>query len=254
MSYVNLSYATVVRADLHIFSEYTHPSLSSIVDQHILARGGYLLLAPTSVITSALDIIVGLGAGIGAICTLGMHQPTLKVARYHLTSANQLAPRLYANLLRMIRPNARVNAGDFPEGDQETKDILKGKDGYLAAKVITPFRAFAKECYSSDNFLKRHVASRLTYALLAVACLVTRAVDGVIGIVAALFSLATLGQFRKLNIIAYRGLQAPGIISDLFYCVVKVINPYAGVRKVEPTYEEEHAAFYKFFLRQILNG
>lgn len=104
-------------------------------------------------------------------------------------------------------------------------------DGFLSDLVINPLKDIARSCYNSDNFLKRHVASRLTYALLAVSCLVTRAVDGIIGIPAAGLSILTGGKFESLNNLAYRTLQAPGIINDLFYCTIKFINPWTRTSK-----------------------
>jgi hypothetical protein len=99
--------------------------------------------------------------------------------------------------------------------------------------VINSLKALARSCYKSDNFLKRHVASRLTYALLAVSCLATRVADGAIGVAAAGLSVLTGGNFESLNNLAYRTLQAPGIINDLFYCTIKFINPWTGTSDKE---------------------
>lgn len=178
-----------------------------------MARGAHLLLTPASFITSAVDTIIGLGAGLGAICTLGKNKQTFKVACNHLSSSDKLFVRPYVNFLKTINPEAKIS------GDG---------DGFLSDLVINPLKNIARRCYNSDNFLKRHIASRLTYALLAVSCLVTRAVDGIIGIPAAGLSILTGGKFESLNNLAYRTLQAPGIINDLFYCTIKFINPWTG--------------------------
>jgi hypothetical protein len=61
---------------------------------------------------------------------------------------------------------------------------------------------------------------------------ITRLVDGIIGVIAAVLSFLTLGKVASINNVAYRALQAPGIVKDLFKCTIKFINPWAGVEKV----------------------
>lgn len=103
-------------------------------------------------------------------------------------------------------------------------------NGFLSNNATNLLKDVARTCYRSDNFVKRHVISRLTYALLAMASLVTRTVDGIICMPIAAASILTCGTFPTLNNIAYRSLQAPNIINDLFYCIVKFINPWAGMK------------------------
>lgn len=241
MSYTNVTYASTKPAEHYVDSNWVESDKTTFLKKHVLARGAHLLLAPASFITSAVDTIIGLGAGIGAICTLGKHQPTIKAAFNHLSSSNKLVVRPYVNILQTINPKAKFS-GDLANQpyvvrylaqctDYKPPMISGDGDGFISDIVINSLKNVARACYNSDNFLKRHVASRLTYALLAVSCLVTRAIDGIIGIPAAGLSILTGGKFESLNNLAYRTLQAPGIINDLFYCTIKFINPWTGTSK-----------------------
>lgn len=180
--------------------------------KHVLARGGYLLLAPVSIITAAIDTIIGLGVGLASIATVGKHAPTFYRAQYHLVLGQQILARLYQHCLQFLNPSAIID--DVEDG--LTTDVVKNF-----------FIIVAKDCYRSDSIFKRHVASRLTYALMLISCAITRLIDGVIGIIAALFSFLTFGHFDSLNNAAYRGLFITGIVTDLFYCTVKIVNPTA---------------------------
>ncbi len=103
-----------------------------------------------------------------------------------------------------------------------------GGNGFITHFVTDALKNIARDCYRSENLLIQHVASRLTYAVLAISSLVTRAVDGVIGIPAAGLAILTFGKIESLNNLAYRSLQTPGIVEDLFYCTIKIINPWTG--------------------------
>jgi hypothetical protein len=198
----------IIKTKDSIYDSWNSPD-ASFVQKHILTRGAYLLLAPASLITTAIDTIVGLGAAIGAIAILGRSQKIFDFACGFACESNYLLSYPYQNFLQAINPDA-----DF--GDM---------NGYIVSSAISPIEDFAKECSKSENFLQRHVASRLTYALAALACLVTRAVDGVISIPMTAISIITLGNFALINNLAYKTLKAPGIIMDIFYFSVYVLNP-----------------------------
>jgi hypothetical protein len=238
MSYSNVTYALIKPVENYVDSNWVRPVKTPFIKKHVLARGAHFVLAPASFITSAVDTIIGLGVGIGAICTLGKHYPTFKIAHNHLSGSRGLFVRPYKNLLQTINPEAKFS-GDLANESHLVRQLRLAKqakisgdgDGFLSDLVIDPLKDIARSCYNSDNFLKRHVASRLTYALLAISCLVTRVVDGIISIPVAGLSILTGGKFESLNNLAYRTLQAPGIINDLFYCTIKFINPWTGTSK-----------------------
>jgi hypothetical protein len=226
MPYTNITNATVRPFRKYVEENWVQSDETTFLKKQVFARGAHLALVPASFITSAADAIIGLGAAIGTVCTVGKHQPTYKFAMTHLYNLDKLFVNPYVNFLRAVNPEALFSAGR-----KSTAAINANGDGFLTGLMIDKLKDAARTYYNSDNFLKRHVASRLTYALLAVACLVTRAVDAVIGILAATFSILTFGKFESLNNMSYRALQFPGILTDLFYCTIKFINPWTGTSK-----------------------
>jgi hypothetical protein len=225
MPYTNITNASVRPARKFVEDNWVRSKETTFLKKQVFARGVHLVLVPASLITSAVDAIIGVGAGIGAICTAGKHTQTYKFAMNHLCNLDRVFVNPYVNFLRAVNPEAQFST------DKNNVAISSMGDGFLSDLISVKLKNYARHCYNSDNFLKRHVASRLTYAVLAVACLVTRAVDSVIGILAAIFSVFTFGKFESLNNLSYRALQFPGIITDLFYCTLKFINPWAVTAK-----------------------
>lgn len=189
-----------------------YPEHPSILKTHVLARGAYFLLVPTVIITSAVDTIIGLGAAIVAISSLGDCRSIIEVADDHLSMKLISVP--YACILKVINPYA-----EFSEED------LVSYDGFISDLVIKRFNKKIKECSCSKNFLERYVISRVGYALLAICSVICRIVDAVIGVPVVTLSFLTAGKFSSLNNLAYRTLQSPKVVHDLFYCVMKFISP-----------------------------
>lgn len=212
MSYINITCASTKPVEYYVDSNWVQSDETTFLKKHVLARGAYLLLTPASFITSALDTIIGLGAGIGAICTLGKHKPTYVFAGRHVFMSNFSCALPYQNFLQTINPEAKF-------GDTR---------GFIVSSIVKPLTNIAASCQKSNNFLKRHIASRLTYALSAIACLVTRAVDGVISIPITALSILTVGKFQSINNLAYKTLKASGIVNDLFQLTMLFINPWAA--------------------------
>lgn len=97
----------------------------------------------------------------------------------------------------------------------------------LTSAVKNKFRIAGTHFSEKNNFFSAQIASRVTYAAMGIGVLFSRAIDGMIGVPAAAFSLMTGGYFKKINGIAYKGLQFTGVISDLFDCALKFVNPKA---------------------------
>lgn len=235
MAYNNITYATTELAQSYVNRNWVLGKNTSFVKKHVLARGAHSILAPCSFITNSVDTIIGLGVGIGVLFTAGTHKPTFKFAMNHLDGSRKIFAQPFFNLLKTINPEAKFTGNDQILNWHTSPLIGAYGNGFTAHFVIEDLKIVARSCYNSKNFLKRHVASRLTYALLAISCLVTRAVDGVICIPAASLSLLMVGKCESLNNLAYRTLKAPGIIHDLFFCTIRFINPWEGTQKVHVT-------------------
>lgn len=172
-------------------------------------RALHLALVPVSFIRNAAYTIAGIGEAIKANCSCGVHKP-LGVTLTYLGYSRQLLTEPYMLFLRMINPKAAI-----PVISQTCSNGI----------LTPPISYWIKN--RAGNYAKRgkFAPSRLTHALLPLACLVTRAVDGIIGIGAAVLSILTAGKFASLNDIAFRGLLAPDIIMDLFDSTFHIVNP-----------------------------
>lgn len=241
MSYFNLTYSFEKPAENYIEENWVHSNDTNFFKKQVGARVGHLALTPWSAVTSVADTIVGFGAGLAAIATQGKHKPTFKFAIEHLDSSKKIIVRPYVNLLKTLNPEAKFSGSisnapyvhrymAYVTG-QKDAFITGDGDGFITSYVSEFLKDVARSCYNSDSFLKRHIASRLTYALLAVSSVITRLADGIIGVVAATLSFITLGKEESINNLAYRALQAPGIVNDIFYCTIKLINPWAGTSR-----------------------
>jgi hypothetical protein len=186
---------------------------SNQTSKQLLGRAVFIILAPAEFITRAIDTIIGLGAMLALFCTLGLHKPTIVFSKRFVDYSEGLAAEPYANLLRAVNPDAKYLSND---------------EQGLITNFLFPLNNFAHRSCRHKNGIKRHVISRLSFALLIPACIVTRAVDGVIGTLAAILSLATLGKIPLVNKIAYRGLQAPGILRDIPGFFLQTINPFCN--------------------------
>ncbi|MCC5832857.1 MAG: hypothetical protein JJU12_07440 [Chlamydiales bacterium] len=178
-------------------------------------RGAYLSLVPVSAITSIVDTAIGACAAIPVLATAGKHEKTTDFAFQFLASSFTIVSKPYLNLLRTLNPTAEVN-----------RHYDENYPGICAPYFVSMSDEIGNNYCGSNNFFKRHVASRLTYAFFAISLVVTRLVEGIIGLIAGAFSLLTVGKVPLLNNTAYLGLSATGIIHELFFFTLKVINPW----------------------------
>lgn len=235
---LNMSYTNVTHSIFKPAESYVKENMDS---SNLSTKAAHLGLAALSFLTTSADSVIGLGAGFGTMLTYGKSMTVYKFSIYHLGSSKAVLLLPYKHLMEMINPEAKFSARVSQEAtpfmrylgslvEDKLPMITADGNGFISDLFVEPLKDIARTCYSSDNFLKRHVASRLTYALLAISCIVTRAVDGIIGVPAGLLSLVTGGKYESLNNLAYRSLQAPAIINDLTYCAIKVLNPFTGTK------------------------
>lgn len=212
MQSTNISSATAGRAAIYIQKNWVCSEQTSFFKREIVARGAFFALSPAALITSALDVILGLGAAIAATTTLGTIESVNHFALIHLASSNGLVAVPCQTFLCGLNPNAKLA-------------VLS--PGFISANIFQRGLSIAQKYSKSDMFFVRHVVSRITYGLLAISCLVARTVDGIIGVPTTVLSIAALGTCRQLNAVAFKALAAPGIILDLALCALCIINPHA---------------------------
>lgn len=218
MSYVNLTHTFTSKIPSFIESEWACNNEANCFNRQFTARVGYFLSAPLELISSIVDTAIGLLATVESLLALGTEKSCNKIAQNHLISASAIISSPYKFLLRTLNPTATFD---------ECAPVSSKGNGLVSHYVINFLKEYGRSCTNSPNLFKQHVISRVTYALLAISCLVTRTADGAIGIIAAAFSFITLGKIDTINNIALRGLRFPGIIDDLVFCTVKFINPWS---------------------------
>jgi hypothetical protein len=184
--------------------------------RHVVSRAGYLAAIPCHIFASAIDGIASIGTGFYSIITAGTNKKSLQFAGCQINSFVSLLPDAFYHLQNTICPGT--------ERDSLTSD------GILTKYVYQAINAGIQKCNESDNFILKHVISRLTAILLPLACAVTRAVDFFLGIVAALAALLTAGKIKHLNNLAGQGLQINGIALDLFMGVLRFVNPQVTLK------------------------
>ena len=187
----------------------------SFYKRHIEKRGAHLGIAPCFALTSVVDIIIGLGAGAASLLTAGTQPKITAFVVEHLASSAIMGPAVYHHLERAINPGLAEEVTDF-------KPIY----------FLEPLTKAAREFSSSKHFLQRHVTTRLTYALLALSCVVTRVGQAIIVLIALPFDLLTLGKIEKLHTLVYRNLQAPAAILEVFMFTLLAVNPRAAIDDV----------------------
>lgn len=174
----------------------------------------YTAQLPTLLVTPSIDTIIGLFAAIPAAFSKS-------ACRYHNTfivGANQILSYPFVCLITIINPNASLNG----------KNNLKSLD--VVSALIT---VIGKYLSNSESMFKRHVISRLVFSLAPLSITITAVFKAAVGLIAAPLAIITLGNYSKLNVLAFYGLRFTGMIQDITYVAIKIINPYADC---SPTY------------------
>lgn len=191
---------------------------TSFFAEHIVARCSHFFLIPLSIIAGAFDSLGGIFLGIPMILTAGRFPKLNKYAFEQLYGSGEILAGPFRYLLKTLDPDIKFSFGN-------EFSIPAGGIGFITHYVLDALTLKAYSFLNSTSFFERHIISRLTYVLLGIACLVTRVVDGIIAIPITLLSLFFLGRVKWLNNIAFRALQVPNIIGDLFLCAMGIIDP-----------------------------
>lgn len=224
MSFVSITDSTVAPYEKYVDKEWVKSTEANFFKKHVLARGAYLVLAPCYAISCALDAIIGLGAALGSICTLGLYKPALKSAEIHLNKGTDILLYPYSNLLKAINPAAKFQL------TIKGPSYLERKLDLLIDNTISKPLNFAVKCANSDNLLKRQVVSRLTFALITVSALVNGVATSIFGMPAVVLSFLTFGKFSSINRIAQLGAATPAVVLSIYVSVLGVINPQVMVK------------------------
>lgn len=193
-----------------------------------VARARSAVCVPATFVTSIIDTLAGTLEGI----LVGLPAALL----HEMGIANDAALTVIADPCRRISHSNRIIAEPFKRLLQTINPkVLRGEScknydrpcisakgiGFIANQVHIAVNYLT----TTENSLYRHIISRLVCALAPIAYIIARIADGIIGLAVAPFALLLCGRWESLNNLAYRGLQAPGIIFDLYRCAIRFITP-----------------------------
>lgn len=198
-----------------IFNQY-----SDFESNQSRPKGGsyitHLGLIPASLITKIFDTLAGIPAAALTICSFGTIQGINTFTESNLKEIeNVIAAPLY-HLVKLFNPQIKVSPS------KESRFM------FIHGLEAVCHKAF--ECSTSENFIERHIYSRSTYIMLAVALTIATTVDIVSIVPLGTITLISCGKFKIINDYTFRALKFPGIIYDLFFCVVKILNPTSTLR------------------------
>ena len=197
-----------------------------------------LLASPFAVLGAVLDTVAG--AIMGIVSTVFYeHSQRKKAAK--LLSHSSLVPLPLTILLCMLTPTATATIKN-----SKNEEMSESLNGPFTVAISERIRKFAEDNAAKDQptfkeyILKRHIVSRLSFALFAVSSVVTRVFDCVIGVVAFVLAVVTRARVPYFNHYAVRGLKLTGVIGDLVYAILKFVDPTEKFDEDAP--EEQHVA------------
>lgn len=176
--------------------------------QHSLEiRGNHLYDALEETVSGINQLFSGVILGLFSLATFGLKEKNTTDATHHLLHGGVAASAVYSCFLKSLNPEAEIS-----------QISLFGAPLYW---INNQAFTFAK----SPHLIKKHLFSRGAYAALAVSAVIIRIAEGVIGLIATIFSCLTLGIFPRLNLLASSGLRFPLLLRDLFLSATNFIHP-----------------------------
>lgn len=183
--------------------------------RQVTYRIGFACVALSGLIASVVDLALGTFALACYLLTLGQWDFSYQYAKLHLQGAGHTLSHLHRFAIRTLNPQAA------PHRAKERAEEVQ----WITEKVQAAFRRWAVQCVNSTSLLQKHLLSRCLYVALIPICISTRSLEFLLGLGAAIDSLATLGCNQTYNTYAYRGLQISNILLDTLKCVHRVVRP-----------------------------
>jgi hypothetical protein len=164
------------------------------------------LNAITSVVTTPLSCI-----------TLGKWKFINKIAQKS-HSSNLIFTSAYIGLISILNP--KINQNKLKEF------ISKNPEGLLTFFIVKSLFDKAQKLSSKKSFCKRHIVSRVLFALGGLLSIITRIADAAIGLIAALLVAVTLARVEFLNNVALKCLITfPGVFHDVLTGIRGIFHP-----------------------------
>ena len=185
---------------------------TNFIKKQLFSRLRYAAMVPTYVVANVADTIFGIGSETVYHATFGWLGYSKDDAKYLRSSFKYVLSDPYYAFVKTINPGAN-SLGGYSAG--KVTNLMQ----YV---LVSPAKKFADSKY----FMLKHVASRLTYAIAALAAVVTRVADGIIGLPFALLSIISFGAIKSLNEFSYNSLiQFPLAVTNFFKYAAYAVKP-----------------------------
>lgn len=171
------------------------------------ARTLNLINAPVGLVARVLDVAIAVFIAMPFnLLTAGTIEGLNGFTNASLYTLDNVLSKLALNLLRVINPCARL----------EARLSLTERLNVALVDVKTG---------NANHPFNYHVTNRFNAIVYALAYVVARAVDVVLGTAGLVLAAATLGTYPLFNRMAYSALAFPGLIRDIYRCAMLLINP-----------------------------
>lgn len=179
----------------------------SFFQKEIATRVGYASLLGGEPVACVLEVIVGIGAYIGAIFTLGTSRSLNKFVADRVSKVGRVHTSIFQNMICLMNPGAVVDVHDVRP--RELLIIILGED--LAVDA---------------SFAEVHLEGRLVAIAKIIGSVIMMAIFAVIGSFAAVGSLVTGGKYKEINTVMIVTLETQGeLIATVMLLVLALINP-----------------------------
>jgi hypothetical protein len=169
----------------------------------------FALRALPSIITTPLSCI-----------TAGQFKFINEMASEHSLSSNLIFFHSYTGLISIINPKISI--------DSYLNKMNDDGRGIITSLVVTKLFEKAQDLNSEKklSFCKKHIFSRVLFALGGILSIITKIADVAIGLIGALVVALTFAQVEKINMFAINNLITfPGVFHNVFTGMRGFIHP-----------------------------
>lgn len=210
-----------------IQSAYTLNNAINFV-YHPLTRSNYAKYGLLAIIATTFDTLIAVPAAAFSIFTIGQYSFVNISAKNFLRSLGLLLSEPYRLFLKTLNPKAK-----FLKHEISRQTLIYGgrekleQPLLLTGLIHRKLKPIIEDWINSERFLTQQIGSRLMVTGLMIGSIAARVLDFFVGVVTGVGSILYLGSHRKLNRMAYSGLQITGIFSDAYCNGLRIIYPRA---------------------------
>ncbi len=190
-------------------------SHNSIVNK-VFSRCAYGMLIPVSLITRSVDTCVGLATWTFCVLTFG-NKKLCTFTAHELYSSRFLLADPFKFSLKTYTPRSSFTI----EAD--------GESSLVKEKVVEIHTLSDK---SELNDLRKHLRLRMDFAKLVIESIVLALLKTAFSVSSVSLAFYTKGVDGDNNTLAYNMLTMTGVVDDLFFTTMRVVNPWAKIPNI----------------------